>query len=103
MKKATTIFGSASERRAFEAIEKHLRSGWRLYGNTPLSQIVEIRKDELTEKRWDYYLKASVDFVLTNPTHEPVLAIEFDGLGRATALARDIFLRGNWRKIRTEN
>ena len=81
MKKATTIFGSASERRAFEAIEKHLPSGWRLYGNTPLSQIVEIRKDELTEKRWDYYLKASVDFVLTNPTHEPALAIEFDGLG----------------------
>jgi hypothetical protein len=81
MKKATTIFGSKSERRAFEAIDKHLPSGWRLYGNTPLSQIVEIRKDELTEKKWNYYLKASVDFVLTNPTHEPALAIEFDGLG----------------------
>jgi len=50
MKKATTIFGSNSERRAFEAIDKHLPSGWRLYGNTPLSQIVEIRKYELTEK-----------------------------------------------------
>lgn len=81
MKKATTIFGSNSERRAFETINKHLPSGWRLYGNTPLSQIVEIRKVELTEKKWNYYLKASVDFVLTNPTHKPVLAIEFDGLG----------------------
>jgi Protein of unknown function (DUF2726) len=81
MKKATTIFGSKSERRAFEAIDQHLPAGWRLYGNTPLSQIVEIRKGELREKEWDYYLKASVDFVLTNPTHEPALAIEFDGLG----------------------
>ena len=81
MKKATTIFGSKSERRAFEAIDRHLPSGWRLYGNTPLSKIVEIRKDELTEKKWDYYLKASVDSVLTNPTHAPALAIDFNGLG----------------------
>jgi len=42
---------------------------------------VEIRKDELTEKKWDYYLKASVDSVLTNPTHAPALAIDFNGLG----------------------
>lgn len=92
MKKATTIFGSKSERRAFEAIDKHLPSGWKLYGNTPLSQIVEIRKGELTEKKWNYYLKASVDFVLTNPTHEPALAIEFDGLGEGYSSGKTYIL-----------
>lgn len=81
MKKSTIIFGSNSELRAYEAIDRHLPSGWRLYANTPLSQIVEVRREELTERKWDVYLKASVDFVLTGPKHEPVLAIEFDGLG----------------------
>ena len=92
MKKATTIFGSKSERRAFEAIDKHLPAGWKLYGNTPLSQIVEIRKGEVPDKRWDYYLKASVDFVLTNPTHEPALAIEFDGLGEGYSSGKTYIL-----------
>ncbi len=81
MKKSTTIFGSNSELRAYEVIDRHLPLGWRLFANTPLSQIVEVRRKELTEKKWDFYLKASVDFVLTGPKHEPVLAIEFDGLG----------------------
>jgi hypothetical protein len=81
MKKSQIIFGSNSELRAFEAIDRHLPDGWRLYGNTPLSQVVEIRREELTQKKWAFYLKASVDFVLTNVRHEPVLAIEFDGLG----------------------
>jgi len=81
MKKSKIIFGSNSELKAFEAIDTHLPGGWKLYANTPLSQIVEIKKEELPEKKWNFYLKSSVDFVLTNQNHEPVLAIEFDGLG----------------------
>lgn len=81
MKKSNIIFGSNSELKAYEAIDKHLPEGWRLYANTPLSQIVEIGRNELTEKKWNFYLKSSVDFVLTNIDHEPVLAVEFDGLG----------------------
>jgi hypothetical protein len=81
MKKSKLIFGSRSELEAYEIINKHLPEGWKLYGNTPLSQIVDVKREELAEKKWDFYLKASVDFVLTNTSHEPALAIEFDGLG----------------------
>jgi len=51
MKKSTIIFGSNSELRAYEAIDRHLPEGWRLYANTPLSQIVEIQKEELSGKK----------------------------------------------------
>jgi hypothetical protein len=81
MKKAKIIFGSGSELRAFDAIDKHLPAGWRLYANTPLPRIVEVERNELPEKKWNFYLKTSVDFVLTNLGHEPVLALEFDGIG----------------------
>ena len=64
---------------------KRLRLSTGIYhragGSTPisLSRIVEIQRAELTEKKWDFYLKASVDFVLADNTHEPLLAVEFDG------------------------
>ena len=82
MKKSDTLFGSTSELRAYETIDRHLPFGWRLYANTPFSQIVEVRRQELSEKKWNFYLKTSVDFVLSDCKHEPVLAIEFDGLGK---------------------
>jgi hypothetical protein len=68
--------------RAYETIDRHLLTGWRLYANTPLSQIVEVQREELSEKKWNFYLKTSVDFVLSDGRHEPVLVIEFDGLGK---------------------
>ena len=82
MKKSSTVFGSTSELRAYETIERHLPTGWRLYANTPFSQIIEVRREELSEKKWNFYLKTSVDFVLSDGRHEPALAIEFDGLGK---------------------
>lgn len=81
MKKSNSLFASKSELSAFEAIDKHLPPGWRLFANTPFSRIVEIQREELTEKKWNFYLKASVDFVLADSLHRPALAIEFDGLG----------------------
>lgn len=92
MKKSKIIFGSNSELKAYEAIDKCLPGGWRLYANTPLSQIVDIKREELTEKKWDFYLKASVDFVLTNNNHEPTLAIEFDGLGQGYSAGKKYIL-----------
>lgn len=92
MKKSSIIFGSNSELKAYEAIDKHLPEGWRLYANTPLSQIVEIKKEELTEKKWNFYLKSSVDFVLANAAHEPVLAIEFDGLSEGFSSGKTYIL-----------
>jgi hypothetical protein len=88
MNRARIIFGSNSELAAYEAIARQLPHGWKLYGNTPLPQLVVAKCAELTGKEWDYYLKASVDFVLTTPTHEPVLAIEFDGLGAGFSSGR---------------
>ena len=58
MKKSSIIFGSQSELKAFEAIDKHLPEGCRLYANTPLAHIVEIHKDELNEREWNLSLKA---------------------------------------------
>ena len=80
MKKSTTVFGSKSERRAFTAIEAHVPEGFKLYPNLPLSQVIEVDRNEISPVEWDFYLKSSVDFVLTDRRDEPVLAIEFDGL-----------------------
>ena len=80
MKKADTVFASKSERKAFKIIQAGLPSGWSLYPNLPLSQIVRIMKDEVSKTEWDFYLKSSVDFVLATPADAPSLAIEFDGL-----------------------
>jgi len=93
MKKAKLIFASGSELKAFEAIDRHLPPGWRLYTNIPLSRIVEIDRAELTEKKWNFYLKTSVDFVLTDYAHEPVLAIEFDGLGQGYSAGKSYVLK----------
>jgi hypothetical protein len=86
MRKARTIFGSSSEKRAFEAITAQLPEGWTLFPNVPLPQIVEAKKDELTKGEWDFYLKTSIDFVLTTPSSEPSMALEFDGLGEGFSL-----------------
>ena len=80
MKRAGTVFASKTERRAFKIIEAGLPVGWSLYPNLPLSQIVQLKKDEVSEEEWDFYLKSSVDLALTTPTDELFLAIEFDGL-----------------------
>ncbi len=86
MHKAKTIFGSSSERRTFDAITSQLPQAWTLYPNVPFPSIVKAEKDELKDGEWDYYLKTSVDFVLTTPTSEPSLALEFDGLGEGFSL-----------------
>jgi hypothetical protein len=86
MHKAKTIFGSVSEKRAFEAISSQLPQGWTLYPSVPFSHIVKAEKGELKAGEWDCYLKTSVDFVLTSPTCEPSLALDFDGLGEGFSL-----------------
>jgi hypothetical protein len=80
LKKAKSIFGSNVERHAFNLIKAELPAGWAIHSNLPLSQVVEIEKTEVTVGDWDFYLKTSVDFVLTDPQGEPRLALEFDGL-----------------------
>jgi hypothetical protein len=86
MHKAKTIFGSSSEKRTFDAITSLLPEGWTLYPNIPFSHIVRAERGELKDGEWDFYLKTSVDFVLTAPTAEPSLALEFDGLGEGFSL-----------------
>lgn len=80
MKITSTVFASKAERKAFKIIKAGLPAGWSLYPNLPLSRIVKIAKDEVSDKEWDFYLKSSVDFVLASPTDVPSLALEFDGL-----------------------
>jgi hypothetical protein len=86
MRKARIIFGSPSERRAFEAITAQLPEGWTLFPNVPLPQIVEAERNELKNREWDFYLKTSIDFVRTAPSSEPSMALEFDGLGEGFSL-----------------
>jgi len=107
MKKAKIIFGSRSELKAYKKIEEHLPDNWNIYPNIPLSQIVEIGKTELNEKKWNFYLKASVDFVITDHTHEPTLAVEFDGLGGGyssggTYIPKQVVERDPYRKLKLD-
>jgi hypothetical protein len=80
MEKSKSIFASKAERNAFSLIQSCIPEGFALYPNIPLSQIISAEKGELPETDWDFYLKSSVDFVLTDRSAQPILAIEFDGL-----------------------
>lgn len=93
MKRTETVFASRSELKAYEVLDHHLPDGWYLYANLPMPRLVSIDRSEVTEKKWQFYLKTSVDFVVTNRDHEPALVIEFDGIGGGFSQASKYVLK----------
>ena len=85
-----SIFGSSGERRGFELIEHTWGDEYRILAQFPWSALFDLDDPELGDilppgvRRGDtshFFFKTSVDYVLATREGEPLLAIDFDGMG----------------------
>lgn len=81
MKLKNNIFGSRSERNAFKALSSRWSPKLLLYPGLPLSSIIEIDKNDLSDGEEEYFYKTSVDYTFCNQDDNPILSVEFDSLG----------------------
>jgi hypothetical protein len=81
MKIRKSVFGSASERALYKALLTRWSDRLRIYPCLPFLNVVQIAASELPRNEWDYLLKTSVDYTLCDVSDQPLLSIEFDGLG----------------------
>ncbi len=71
-----SIFGSAGEASGFRSIERTWGQRYMLFSNVPFSILFEREPD------WDHlFFTTSIDYVLCTEKGQPLLAIDFDGLG----------------------
>ena len=81
MQPRTTIFDSQNERELFLAIHGTWEPDYRLYPQIPFPSLIDLDPQKLDAVQLEFLHKTSVDYVLTTPDGQPVLALEFDGLG----------------------
>ena len=75
-----SIFGSKSEERGFRSIEHTWGEGYRIFPQIPFSVLFE--PDSSWQDTSNLFFKISIDYVLCTNQGRPLLAIDFDGLGR---------------------
>ena len=77
---AASIFGSKSEERGFRSIENTWGEDYVVYPQIPLSAL--FTPDPNWKDSSNLFFKTSVDYVLCTNEGRPIVAIDFDGLGR---------------------
>jgi hypothetical protein len=82
VKPRATIFDSKSEREVFQAIAGSWEPTYRVYPHVPYANLIELDQHKLDAVELTFLHKTTVDFVLTGCIGEPMLGIEFDGLGK---------------------
>ena len=75
-----SIFGSKGEERGFRCIEHTWGGDYVVYPQIPLSAL--FTPDPNWRDTSNFFFKTSVDYVLCTKDGHPILAIDFDGLGR---------------------
>jgi hypothetical protein len=76
------VFGSSSEALSFQTLKSNWGNRFDIYPSLPLSNIIQIDKKDLTEGERKFIYNTSVDYTLCQQdTGEPILSIEFDGIG----------------------
>lgn len=76
------IFGSKPEAEAFWKIIDKWGPDYFIFPSLPLSNILSISGEELSDEDRKYFYSASVDYTLCTQEGSPLLSIEFDGMGR---------------------
>lgn len=82
MKIRDTIFDSLSESQAFQALESAWKFKLKIYPSVPLSKIIEIKRNELSEKERNFFYKTNVDYTFCDLGGRPLFSVEFDGMGK---------------------
>ena len=80
MKPKSSVFDSKSEVNVFRSLQTNWYPRLALYPQLPLSKLIEVRRDEVSQKEFDFYLKTNVDYTFSD-RGRPVFSIEFDGIG----------------------
>jgi hypothetical protein len=66
-----------------------LESLWKpklnLYPSLPLSKIIDIKVNELSDNERNFFYKTNVDYTFCNVNGRPILSIEFDGMGKGVS------------------
>ena len=75
-----SVFGSRGEERGFRSIEHMWGEEYRVFPQVPFSALFE--PDASWRDTSNLFFKTSIDYVLCTNEGEPLLAIDFDGLGR---------------------
>ncbi len=81
MKSRSTIFDSAAEQELFESIEGAWEPKFRLYPHIPFANLIDLDPHLLSAEELTFLHKTTVDYALISSAGEPLLGIEFDGLG----------------------
>ncbi len=79
-----SIFDSGAEKNLFRELESRWTPKLRLFTQTPLRNLLEISSAEakrMKNRHKRYFRSASVDFTFTDVHGEPLLSVEFDGIG----------------------
>ena len=75
-----SVFGSKGEERGFRSIEHTWDEEYRVFPQLPFSWLFE--PDPGWRDTANLFFKTSIDYVLCTKAGRPLLAIDFDGLGR---------------------
>lgn len=75
-----SVFGSKGEERGFRSIEHMWGEEYRAFPQFPFSALFE--PDESVRDTANLFFKTSIDYVLCTKEGQPLLAIDYDGLGR---------------------
>lgn len=81
MKIRKTVFGSASERALYKALVTRWSDKLRIYPCLPFFNVIGVEESDLPPNQRNFLLKTSVDYTLCDVSDQPLLSIEFDGLG----------------------
>lgn len=82
MKIRTSIFGSGSEKELYDTITSNWLHGFKIYPSLPLTAIIDFFDNTgLTEQEKDFLKKTNVDYTVCTQKGQPLLSIEFDGMG----------------------
>jgi hypothetical protein len=77
-----SIFDSYNEQELFQAIHGTWEPDYRLYPHLPFESLVELDQRRLSADELSFLHKTTVDYALVTAQGTPLLALEFDGLGR---------------------
>jgi hypothetical protein len=81
MKIRKSVFGSAYERALYKALVTRWSDKLRIYPNLPFLNIIEVNESDVPSNERNFLLKTSVDYTVCDESDQPLLSIEFDGIG----------------------
>lgn len=77
----STIFGGTNEKELFHSIKSQWQAGFSVYPQLPFCAVFDLTNLYLTEKQTSFLRQTSIDYTLCTKDGQPLLCIEFDGLG----------------------